>query len=355
MRKDKARLRELGEVARRAFELPLREQLELYAALRDALAEHLEESDADEQVAERTEALEVMEKVARALELEPGTAPSATQLREQLPKIDARWNVTRLGRAFGRLRMAQRAFTGERVPRTAASRAHMRRVAGVRHKLDPPLTAVRAWLATNPPDDRHLTYQEWALRERETRPEGETVPPSHAYIKTDFGLRWPDVLRVARGEADLRDLQLERLEQATVQGFVTLQYIVLREGISTANAQQWTRRPGFPEPAFVVKDARVWYRDQVDAFLDGRPLPRHRPHDLSARVVGYDWLEKALGRSGLRNYVHHERWDLIPPPAGTIGQRHFWWKRDVERWMKENPAEKRASIGKSHPRQESGS
>jgi hypothetical protein len=37
------------------------------------------------------------------------------------------------------------------------------------------------------------------------------------------------------------------------------------------------------------------------------PLPTHKPHDLSARVVNYDWLEQKLGRKGLTTIVHKQR------------------------------------------------
>ena len=143
---------ELEAALQRVLALPLRDQLEVLSALRESLSADLADADdaRDKQIEERAGALQAIEAVSDKLKLPKGLAPTSTQFRQLAPTVAPGWNVTRISRAFGRWRLAQRVFLGEAVAETAAQRDLRRSRVGRKRSHEDVVTGVRAWLETKP-------------------------------------------------------------------------------------------------------------------------------------------------------------------------------------------------------------
>jgi len=53
-------------------------------------------------------------------------------------------------------------------------------------------------------------------------------------------------------------------------------------GLDRAAAARRTRAPDFPSPALVAAERRLWLREDVLAYVDGRPVPRRLEGELPA-------------------------------------------------------------------------
>ena len=39
--------------------------------------------------------------------------------------------------------------------------------------------------------------------------------------------------------------------------------------------------------------------------------------------------------NAVRTYIHQKHWGRVLKPAGQVGRTHYWWRKDVERWLEE--------------------
>ena len=85
----------------RVMGLSRKEQLELFAQLRDYLGADLgEKSKADHAITERLGALDALARVASELGLEDGQAPTTTQFRSAVGWVAPAWTVSRWSRPW---------------------------------------------------------------------------------------------------------------------------------------------------------------------------------------------------------------------------------------------------------------
>lgn len=57
------------------------------------------------------------------------------------------------------------------------------------------------------------------------------------------------------------------------------------------------KRPGFPRAVARVGQARVWYRSDVEAYRDGRPIPQRSESELQGELISIHEIATRLGIS----------------------------------------------------------
>lgn len=344
---------ELDAVMRLMYALSLRDQLEAHRLLSQHLGEELGgETEFARQARERREALGAMERVAERLGLGAGVAPTVTQYREACSGAASEWSSARIIRAWGRYRLAEQAFRGERIPATAAQRSLQRYSSGKAHHYEPPLVGVRQWLGTNPASDTGTDYDDY-VREHNSdlvrgKIEGLALIQKGA-VRRSLGLPWPDILAVARCEADAAPLQTryekERLEADTGPlGLISATTVGLVLGMARQDIAR--RRDDFPKPVVKVGRLHGWLLADVMAYREGEPFPRRKPGAMQHRVIDVAGLGELLGMAsqGVRSAVRSGR-PTVLPPDGRLGDAFYWLRKGVEAWLA-LPAEQRREHAK---------
>lgn len=118
--------------------------------------------------------------------------------------------------------------------------------------------------------------------------------------------------------------------------FVGLKEIMAMTGLRSRKALAVIRKPDFPEPAAILRSRRIWYRDQIEAYLLGEAPPESA---IEAKIMGAPELADLLGlrRAASRNQAS------LPEPAGVVAGRYYWYRDEVDAWLDEEPDRRAAA------------
>lgn len=331
---------EFEAALQRVLDLPTKDQLELFASLRQYLGDDLTsgEEAKDRQIEERTGALRAIEAVAKQLKLPKDKAPTSTQFKQAAPKAAPDWNVTRVTRAFGRWRLAQRAFLGEDLLATAAQLDQRRQTIARKRSHEDLIAGVRQWLRSKPSTESQPSYDQWRKQENKRR-EKSGEPPLVLAVSTrvTLSLPWEAILEIAKGKTTLA---AERKARAKVLGqgrFAGKQYVAYLLGCAERDIDAYLRRGEFPTPVAQIGKFQVWETADLKAYAAGRSYPKRQPMELQERIMSTQQLATELGVQArtLMTWVDQKRWDKVPEPAERMGQHRIWWRDDVKKWRKE--------------------
>lgn len=318
----------------RFLELPLKDQLEAFATIRDYLGADLGGgTKVDEVIEERRAALEVLRRIATDLGLAEGEAPTQKQFAQRAPSVAPGWSVGRIQRAFGHWRFARDALLGRGIPPTAAQQAIRGARARVRSSEDY-LTGVKEWLATEPAHETSVIYDLWRRERNERLAPGDRPVASAQGICKGLDLTWAAVVRAARGEKDPKKLERrgKRRLKPLLGGphdLVTLGVTAQILGLSITEARRETSLSEFPAASLVHERSRAhfWYRSDVLAYKEDQPFPERRENEL--RDLYFDSQELSE-RYGLKMSAIAKGARNRPRPTLSGGNTLFWLRADVE-------------------------
>lgn len=334
---------ELDIVMQRFFALSAADQLRAYEGLRDYLGADVPmETKADRQINRRADSLAAVAQVADHLGLE-GRAPTVKQFDSVARELGLSWTARTVGEAWGRWRFACDAHLGEPPRLTASQRSLRRRLSGVKRSHDDYLTAVRLWLATDPPLERPDDYDAWA-REHNNGflQDGELPVPGATAIRYALALAWRDAVRVGRGEASLDEVS--KLSTAPRDDWtkgphdlISLISAARVLGISMGSCLHRSFRPEFPTPVahFSVKrQVRAWLRGDIEIYRDTGVAPKRQLNGLRGRYYGTEELAALTGVAPVS--LSTARGYNAPRATGRVGGCVYWLKKDADRWIRQN-------------------
>jgi hypothetical protein len=325
---------ELETVLRRFGDLTTRAQLRALEVIREYLGEEVKETEADREVSERQAALGVMRQVADELHLPEGQSPTSSQFDEVSKRLGIGWSTSRVVRAWGRWRFACEAFIGHRVRKSARQKAILEANTGKRRAYENYLTAVRLWLNTNPPIEEITAYDAWTREFNDDLPDDQPPVPLWSPIYSNLRVSFADVLRVARGEAELGDCHRRLGDHRSDRGpLVSTNWIAGEHDLSEHQARHITHRPDFPKPVVKLSGTRAWLKTDVEAYFDDRPFPKRKEYELQEEFLSLAELAALMGKPPERLKSQTMR---RPEPAGLVSRRRYWRKSEAERWLKEN-------------------
>ena len=318
--------RELEAVMTRFFALAPPNQLRAFAAMRDYLGSEIVETKVDRLLREREQSLRVLAAVAQELHLPEGAAPTPKQFDATARQIAPGWNVTRVGRAWGRWRFACEFFTGQREAESSKKFGIRRVMSGRLRSHEEYLSSVRLWLETNPRQRWQADYDGWRQEYNDQRPAGALPIASVKTICRSLGLRWPQVISVAAGDQDLVSAMKERREEVLERadrvghGLVTSVWVRAVTGLHDTALWTKTHDGDFPAHVATFGKARVWLRTDVEAYLAGRPFPKRKENALQHRYMDRRAVTEMLGIP-YRSRSNFSPAKRLPPPLGLAGNR----------------------------------
>jgi hypothetical protein len=324
----------------RFFVLPAAEQLRAFQAMRDYLADTIVATEADRELDERAQSLEVIAEVARELDLPEGQAPTTTQFNEVSKRLGLGWSVSRVGRAWGKWRFAAEAFTGHRTRTTARQRALRSAHSGKRRTHEDYLTALRLWLDTKPAVTTTGIYDAWAREYSDSPPPGRRPVPLWMAIYKMLGVSFENALRAARGDGDLSEMSKTLRTRNDHGPLVSTRWIAEERGLLPHQARQLTHRPDFPRPVVKLSTHRAWLRDDVEAFFAARDFPKRRDYELEGEYLS---AREAASLLGCPVWRISNGSPGLPKPVGQVSSRQYWRKRDIERCLARNNGSPRSS------------
>lgn len=336
-----ARDAELDSAMQRFFDLSAADQLRAYEHLRDFLgAAAPAQTAADLEIEQRRESLAALEQAREHLGLEE-KAPTVAQFDRVSRELDLGWTARRVGDVWGRWRFACEALLGERPRLTAVQHSLRHRFAGRKRRYEDYATALRLWLASDPPLVRRADYTLWARQYNDTLKEGEMPLASGPAIAAVLEITWSGAVRWARGEitfeeAAKRPVPPRQDWSSGPHNLIAIGTVADLLGVGVSSGRYHSQKPDFPNPVVVFaggRTVRTWLREDVELYRDTGKAPKRRRDHLRAQY--YDVREMAsligvLPGSILYAEVHH------PPPTGCAGGVFYWLKRDADRWIREN-------------------
>jgi len=323
-------------VLRRFYALGPREQLVAYRQIRDYLAARVHETKRDRVVKARADALDALHAVAAHLNLEAGVAPTPREFDDAARKLGLDWNRSRVARAWGRWRFAKDAFLGRRLRDSADQRASRRAWAGRAPTQEAALVAVRAWLASGPSRETVRDYGAWVEEQNDLRAPSELPLPNATTVRRRLGATWSDIIRAARHEITLEQARPPRkhVRRRHARGEHDLVSAIGVGEILGRGGRNDIRRemanPSFPTPVVVLNRVRLWLRDDVVAYGEGRPFPVRKENELRHAYFTTTETMKATGlsRSGLDQGARR-----VPAPAINAGNVRLWLRTEVDDWV----------------------
>lgn len=169
--------------------------------LRARVEEHLRLSQTagaqpDDVYAKRQDTLACLRQVRAHLGLESG--PTYPQYLEASRELKLPWSGQQIQRLWVRWQDAINALESGRPPRSAAARSFAKAQVGRKRSREEYWSAVRRWLATDPPRDFGVDYDDWA-REHNASADGDAVPRRNTIVAA-LVLPWREVLAIGRDE-----------------------------------------------------------------------------------------------------------------------------------------------------------
>ena len=331
--------RECEDVMRRIYRLPVREQLMVFRMLREYLGGQAgDETVFEKEIRERQGALDAMRRVAEHLHLAEDIAPSSIEYKQAPKAVTQGWSLTKVGRAWGRYRLAQQAYRGEHVPSSVSQRSLRRSLSGRKQKCDTHLNGLRAWLATGPHTKATRDYDAFVKKHNSDLVlSGHGSPFVSAYsVRCALGLGWDGALALAEDDADqdaLRERFLrERIGRETkclpVIGVTTTALLL---GRTVWRVRQLRRMEGFPTPVLRIRGRDGWYLEDIEAYKAGDQPKLRELDELRPMILDSHDMSRMLG-VGLSAIFTNARLDgsRVPPPDGYLGPTMYWLREPTE-------------------------
>jgi predicted DNA-binding transcriptional regulator AlpA len=196
----------------------------------------------------------------------------------------------------------------------------------------------RAWLREDELADHDLNTMEVAElvgRSYQSQAKRYEVPPAGRVGGRLYWLRAEVKAWVAANEKRIAARKAKAHRPGTERANPTRDFLTVKDlrvmlGTSKAIATELARDPRFPKPVATFGNGRVWLRRDVEAFMTEQPFPARPENALQEKLIEADELSELLG---VGRWLTDRRRDLAPPPAGRAGNRNFWVRADVEKWL----------------------
>ncbi len=328
---------ERDQVLQRFFALPRRQQLEVFAVMRDFLAGGVkpEKSPRDETIDRQRAALEAMALVAHELGLPDGKAPTTTQFDQVAPRAAPGWTVDRVLRAFNaRWRVVGQIYAEGRTGLTTLQLGLVQSQGGRKRDHEGYWTALRKWLDTEPPLETTTAYEAFMAEYNDQLAPGEKPLPLVASLRQALKLNFPEMVRVAKSEISLDDAKPYRRRKlvplSAKEGphrLVTARTAAAICGENSPHAHKvLVFRPGFPTPVVVTEKFKLWRRDDVEAYAAGCPVPDPTYNELGREYVTVKELAELAGTR--RETVVGV--PGVPEPAVIVGRQRLYLRSEVD-------------------------
>lgn len=321
---------DFSELLERVSALPPARQLELYQHLREFVSRAITpDLPADIEARRRKRALDCLKAVYAYYERDVGEKLTVKEYDAVYQQLELPIGSGGVVVAWRRWSYAQSALRGESVPQTASQKRLLRAEVRPPVRRDDHLEIVRAFLAESPVAATERAYnswvKDWNRRRSPDTPRATTAPNLFRHYG---GLRWSDILAMARGE---------QLGELSDDAYAEIVGAFEATRLARLTSTEHLGKKSFPAPIAQIRGRRLWLRDDVIAHRDDRgDAPAREPFRLQAELLSSHDLATLLGtapktisaRVGLRS------WHLVPHPVATIrGIGSMWWKADVEKWI----------------------
>jgi len=308
----------------RRHQLRAHEELSRYLAL-----DHARASTLDERLERERESLEVLAAVTAHL----GHKPTAKEFDELAVKFSSAWSSAKVIRVWRYWRTGLAALDGQPPlsPEQSAAKAHL---SGYRRSREDYLTAVRHWLKTSPPRETLNAYCAWARQTNEVERPERRLPHGNT-IQSNLARSWPDIVRVAKGEATLEDVAAKSVSRRRDYSDGPDDLIgpgtaarICRVSVTTFGGVG----ADFPPPALDLDGVPAWLRRDVEAYAAGKRAD-WRDHGLAARY----YTARELGeRAAIDPRALCRPTVVAPLRTGRAGGRNYWLRREADAWLASN-------------------
>ena len=336
-----ARDAEIDSAMQRFFDLSAADQLRAYEQMRDFLGASAPAQTAeDHELEQRRESLAALEQVREHLGLE-GKAPTVKEFDRVAHELDLGWTARRVGEVWGRWRFACEALLGERPRLTAVQQSLQHRFSGRRRRYEDYVTALRLWLASDPPLVRMNEYTLWTRQFNDTLADGQMPLPRAETITSLLQITWPEAVRWGRGEITFAEAAKRRpwSRQDWSSGphdLVGLGTAAEILGLGGSSCRHHSYKPNFPTPVVVFargQGVRAWLRKDIESYRDTGKAPKRRRDQWRAQYYEVGELASLIGVLPLSILTKQGH---APGPTGCAGGVFYWLKRDADRWIREN-------------------
>lgn len=332
--------REIATILHRVGTLSAGDQLRAYELIRDYVKAG-QKIVTDPELDDRAVSLKALEAVVEHLKLDDASKIEVKQFDAAPAELRDGWSSARIIRAWGKWSFAQRALAGSKTRATARQRS-IRKASGVSSLTsDDYLAAIKTWLATDPPDETTRSYMRWRGEMNLERSPGTLPYPSIGAIRRGLRRKWEDCLLIAKGKKTLASTpqSADKVQLAVVRGpddLVSFRDIKEMTGSYDSKLWQELLAPGAPVPVVTASHVRMWLREDIEAWVAGKPFPERTENELQHRYMTPGEVAEHFGLTpGGIKYVNR-----MPKPAAVVGQRRLWLRSEIEahhRWEQENP------------------
>jgi hypothetical protein len=264
------------------------------------------------------------------------------QFDQAAVELGLEWNSARVIRAWERWRLAQEVFKGERRAGPLLGRDFRAVQNRSRKNREDPVRGVKRWLRSRPRLETAMAYGEFVKTDNANKGQEEKRLRSAWSVGNALGLRWPNVIAVARGELSVRAARerelAELLPKATTDALLGLagatRLLGRAEG-AVRRASEQSRH--FPVPVAVIEDRRAWLYDDLKLYKRGLAAPKRSEAELQYLYMDASELQTRLNLSSVAFHrrVREKRWDLVPRPEGAVAAGVPYWLREkVEDWLR---------------------
>lgn len=339
--------RELEGVLRRAYALSSADQLALYETLAEYLGRGVgTESQRDAELKNRAEALRALEQASKHADLGAGRRLTVARFDRVARELGLDWNGARVIRAWGSWGQAKTALAGGRISESPGQRGVRRKSSGRKRSHEEYLAGVRAWLGTDPPSTSMRDYDRFA-QESQGRPGLPLV--RYTSLHNALGLAWPEILAVARGEAEHIEMRRQSVEAikptAGPLELVGNREIALLLGVNMTCVHIRLRRGDLPSPVARLDGHPTYFLGDILAYCDHEPWPKRPPCAWQGQLIDSAQLAERLGIAELsvKASLWRRSWHLVPEPAGRAARSPYWMPDELERWFIDHPKRAAAS------------
>jgi predicted DNA-binding transcriptional regulator AlpA len=319
---------ELDELTRRFDAMPRVDQYEF--ARRVELLLNLEQPLLNDEAVKRRETLADLRRAMSHLALaRPLTKDEYEAVQRELG-LD--WSWQRIFRLWRSWDAPTRAAAGATPARGWQERDFRRRFLSSRpaRTTEEYFAALRLWLENDPPTTTAASYDQFAREHNLQLSDGGLPLPIASTLVGVLGLRFSDLVKIARGEQAYPDVVRVRRDNTDwsrgPDDLIGMRTIGFMSGRTPSGAQLLTREGDFPRPVMLVGGRRIWLRDEVARYLAGEVLPLGELDRLRERYLTRDEAAAllAISPSTLRQV------DTFPRHVAKVGRDCLWLREEVE-------------------------
>ena len=317
------------------FELSEVDQLELAATLaRYIPSRELEAVAADKERRRRLESLTCLRQVADKV----GHPPTTAEYREVAAELGLDWSWQQIQRLWGWSRALEALESGH-APWTAAERSFRRKHTRRRRSRREPTEAVKLWMEGKPEATNRQDYDDWAREHNYRLEDGDLPVPRAGTVINSLGLRWREVLLLARGDRE-RDELLEGKERKNKgdwsrgERLISVTTIGVMSGRAASTANLLLNEYGCPAHVATFSGRRAWLFDEIARYLEDEEVPSHAENNLQDK---YMTAEEFFSAVGFVTFNRHRK-PVEVEPHGKVAGMHYWLRAEVEEWVRKNQA-----------------